>query len=601
MTKTEKIANILINENAYFYQNINNVNISISKIIEQFRIVSSIKTSNYLINKVKIRLNEENIYYSICVFKYSTKPTFIDEPINGWQEEKLAYLLIVEIEDFLVISRKNISKLQEFTKLFKTLDYDTLSTLFVNEDTSFEKFSLKNLNVSDKALREKTVEAIDLKENFSSLGANNYMLNSLRVKNNNEKTSLILNSSRINKFGKKNNINSFCKWSKNLIQQIKNHTASDTFLSIFAEPQDYESLKNSLIPISILFNFSSIYTDFELGIISEIIFIQKDTEDNLITREINIIPFLTKFERLCKITFHNDIYTIENSTSNDLQLKLNEKSISIKSNKLRNVRVIYANGVNMSIIEYINSKNSYIINFDNVDLAYSNRKLFKDNRLLGSISNFLKIFKPHIDLNTVTSEKGNFQPTSTNFDSDSIFGFVENNFINDYDFFICDDLGKEWADHIGVSDNKISFFHSKYNTTSASASAFQDIVGQAQKNLGNLTPQDFQLNSKSNLWNNNYNSTDGVNTNIQRLRKGSNTTDLVNQMKLTSNNPYLRKEIFLIINFISKSSLETFLQNLIDGIAFTERNETIQILWFISSLISSCQELNTEVTIYCKP
>ena len=596
MTTNDKLKNIIINENAYFYQNLDNISISINRIRELFRVISATKTGNYLLNEIKIQLGSENIFYSICIFKYITKPTFIDKPLNTWFEEKLAYLLIVEIEDFIVISKKNISKIQDFLKLLHPLDYEVLSTLFITDDTNFEKFSLKNLNVSDKAVREKTIEAIDLKENFSSLGANTYLLNSLRLSNNNEKTTLMLNSSRINKFGKKENIESFCKWSKNLVNEIKNHNITSTFLSIFAEPQDYESLKVTLVPISILFNFSSIYTDFEQGIISKVVLEQKLENDEILEKEINLIHFLSKFERLCKVSQIEELHKIENSTSFDLELKLNDKSITIRSQKLKKIKLVYANGNYVSIVDYINSKNSFIINFDNIDLAYSNRKLFKDSQLLGNISNFLKIFKPDPDLLNITSEKGNLLSTSTQFDDDSCFGFVEQKFMPHYDFFVCDDLGREWADHIGVTDEKITFIHSKYNTTIASASAFQDIVGQAQKNLGNITPQDFQLDSKNNLWSNNFST-----TNISRLRKGTNIQDLILKIKSTAKNPYLRKEVFLVINFISKSDLEDFLNKLVDGEYFPERNEAIQILWFISSLISSCQELNTEVTIYCKP
>lgn len=602
MTDQEKIDNILINENAYFYENSDNINLSNNKINEIFRIVSSIKTGRYLLKSIGQRFNQhENIHYSICVFKYITKSTFIDKELQNWNEEKLAYLLIVEIDDFIVISRKNISKLQDFLTQFKPLDYTVLSTLFVNDETSFEKFSLKNLNVSDKAVREKTIEAIDLKENFSTLGASNYLLNSLRLKNNDEKTSLILNSSRINKFGKKNSIINFCFWAKNLVTQIKNHTNKNTFLSIFADPQDYESLKDSLMPISILFNFSYINSDLEQGLINKVILRKFDREGVLVEKEINLIDNLTKFERLCKVELIDNTYRVQNTTIKDLEIKLNDKSITIRSQKLRDVKIIHDNGNEISIIDYINGKNSFIVNFDSVDLAYSNRKLFRDSRLLGSIPNFLKIFKTDSRLDNVTSEKGNFALNSTSFEQTSIFGFVEDHFQNNFDYFVCDDLGREWADHIGVSDNKITFIHSKFKNSNASASAFQDIVGQAQKNLGNLTPQDFHLEAKRNLWDSNYNSAKGTNTTIRRIRKGNNSTEIINQFKQTINNPYLRKEIILTINFISKSDLETYLENLMTGIKFAERNETIQILWFISSLISSCQELNTEVTIYCRP
>lgn len=603
MTEQEKLKNIIINENAYIFHNTENINISKYKIDVLFRDASVIKSSNFLLKEVKkpLTVNNLEVKYSICIFKYNTKPTFIEKSIENWIETKLAYLLIVEISDYIVISKKNVSKIHDFLKQFNPLDYKILSTLFVNEDTQFEKFNLKNLNVSDKALREKSLEAIDLKENFSALGANNFMLNSLRLKNSNEKISLILNSSRINKFGKKNSIEDFCSWAEILVNQIKLHTEKETFLSVFAEPQDYESVRNNLIPISILFTFSSLYTDFDNEVISNTI-IRFIDEDLILEKDLDIIKFLKNFERLSKVTydFNHEVFKVVNPTINDIELKFNEKSITLKSPKLKHVILKKSNGTEISIIDYISNSSSFIINFDNIDLVYSNRKLFKDSKLLGNIEHFMKIFVSHIALANCDSEKGLFMAGQTKFADLSIFDFVEQNFMADAEYFICDDLVKEWADHIAIYDSKIIFYHSKYNTTQFSASAFQDIVGQAQKNLGNLSPQTYQLNEKKDLWNSTYNN-DGINTNINRLRKGNNIDDAINQYQASINNPHFKGEVHLVINFISRSTLEQNLNNLRDGIPFARRSEAIQILWFISSLVSSCQEVNKDVYIHCKP
>jgi hypothetical protein len=314
---------------------------------------------------------------------------------------------------------------------------------------------------------------------------------------------------------------------------------------------------------------------------------------------------LSKIERLCQIESSINKrgkieYKVKNPISNDLSLRFNDKSIILKSQKLKNVILINDNGIETSILDYINQSSQFLINFDNLDLIYTNRKLFKDSKLIGNISYFLKIFKPYPDLLNVVSEKGAFTTTKSIFDYNSIFGFVENEFKTNLDYLICDDLSKEWADHIGITDDKIIFFHSKFKESIFSASAFQDIVGQAQKNLGNMSPQDFQLSDKLNFWNTKYEN-DNVITQIDRLRKGSSVTEAITQFKQTIKNPYLKREVFLVINFISKSSLELKLNQLKDGEAFRERNEIIQILWFISSLVSSCQEIGVDVYICCKP
>lgn len=595
MNEEQKMNNILINENAYFYKNIDRVRISRTMIEQVFRDASSVKTGNYLLKIVRrsYPINENSITYSLCVFKYESKPTFIDEEVENWIESKLAYLLIVEVHDYIVISRKNISKVQEFIKQFQPLDYTILSTLFVNENTSFEKFSLKNLNVSDKALREKSLEALDLRENFSSLGANNYMLNSLRVKNEEEKTSLMLNSSRINKFGKKSGIEQFCNWSYSLVNRIKEHIEKETFLSVFAEPQDYESMKDSLNPISILFIFSKLYDDFENGRI--VTFFVRNSKLGK-ERRFNLIQYLDSFERLLKIEKDENVFRIKNTVTDDLELKMNNKSITLQSLKLKNIILQKDDGYDISFIDYINKYCSFILNFENIDLVYSNRKLFKDSKLLGNIEHFIKIFIPFEDLANITSEKGNFTINQTQFADDSIFNFVEKQFLDSSEFFICDDLGREWADHIGITEDRVTFYLSKYKDSSFSATAFQDIIGQAQKNLGNLTPQNYQLMSKRDFWNRSY-----PNSNISRLRKGDNIDDFIHQYQSTIKNPYLKRECYLVINFISKAELQNNLNQLKGGINFAQKNETIQILWFISSLVSSCKEVNIDAYICCKP
>jgi len=286
--------------------------------------------------------------------------------------------------------------------------------------------------------------------------------------------------------------------------------------------------------------------------------------------------------------------------TDDLQIRINEKSITIHSNKLNKVKLITNSGYSRSITEYINTSNQFIINFDRLELVYTNKKLFRDNRLLGNINYFLNAFIPFEELSTINSEKGIFTRGSVNFSVNSCFNFVESNFIEKHDFFVCDDLGNEWADHIGISTDTVSFYHSKFKNVGYSASAFQDIVGQGLKNISNLSPRDYQLNSKQNIWSNFYNPP-LTTTNISRLRKGSNVNDLLEAYKNTIKNPNFNREIYLVVNFISKEGLHERLEKLRDGEAFAERNEVIQILWFLSSFLSVCAEQGIKGYICCKP
>ncbi len=602
MSKQKLIENIILNENAYFFLKKKEGYLSQKLIKNTFREASSEKAGNFLLNEVKLKHQLDGnhyAYYSIAVFKYKRKPTFVDDLIEGWEEKKLAYICIVDFKKHLVIAKRNVSGINEFIKLFSPVDYNILTSIFTTDKTTFEKFSMNNMNISDKSIRQKSLESIDLKENVSTLGLNSYILNNLRINNEDDKISVSLNSSRINKFGTKNRISSFIFWSEKIVQRIINFEPKSSFLSSFATPLDYEEEKDDLEPIAVLITLSKLYMDYEDNRI-ERFFIRKGEEE----KNFNLISVLNNFERLLKIEKHDKDnlpnYKISSQSINDLFISLNKKSITLKSKKLSKVYIQLSGDIICPILQYINSTSGFIITFNTPDIVYSNRKLFKDSRLLENINAFLKIFIPREELKHVVSEKGSFTSSSEKFDRNSIFGFVENSFIDDSCYFICDDLGKEWADHIGLSDDSITFYHSKFKSSNMSASAFQDIIGQAQKNLGNLSPSENQWPLKKALWSKNY-KTDKIETNIKRLRKGDNTSNSIEYFKNLKVYPNLKKKVILVINFISKAQLEDRLNKLKREENFTEKNEVIQILWFISSLISSCQEIGAETYILCKP
>ncbi|GET31455.1 hypothetical protein PbJCM13498_03180 [Prolixibacter bellariivorans] len=602
MTREEQIGNLVLNENAYFYNKIKAGFLPETLIKTTFREASYEKMGRYLLKVVKNkhRLANKDIEYSICVFKYRKKPTFINEEIQEWEEIKLAYIVIVDFDEYVAISKRNISGTKELDKRILSIDYKTISSLFIDDTTTFEKFSMNNMNISDNAIRQKSMEAIDLKENVSTLGLHSYILSNVRLNNDGGKVSLSLNSSRINKFGKKNNLDFFISWADVIVDKIENINDTENFLSSFATPLDFDSERQSLKPIAILLILTKLNADYEANRIESTTLVFNEYK-----RDIDLLSILDSFSRLIEIrefvsAHGNSYFKVNTKIVNDLSISINSKSITLRSQKLKNLIIKFSDETKISIIDYFNKYNSFIINFDRVELVYSHRKLFRDNKLLGNIDAFLSVFRPFKELKEVSSEKGMVEAESTYFSRESIFGFVEDNFLEESRFFLCDDLGKEWADHIGLYEDSISFFHSKYKDSKFSASDFQDIVGQAQKNLGNLSPSEYQWQMKVNFWNNYY-VLDHVSTQINRVRKGESAEAAMEYFKQLQSFPNLKKKVYLVINFISKADLADRLELLKEGKTFKERNEVIQILWFISSLVLSCNEVNAETYIICKP
>lgn len=587
------IERLIFNENAYFYNQYQNL--SRRRIEQIFREVSRDKRGNFNLKLIKqqTRVNNKNLFYSVCVFKYTQSPSFLE---NGLEEEvKYAYLMIIECDNYLVINKKNISGLDKLLRTYiNGLDYDLISRLFLSDRTFFEKFSMSNMDISDNVIRRRNIEAINLKDSYAPFGASKYILNNMRISDSGNKFSLTFNTSRINKLGRKVELEDFLAWVIEVINKIQTFVAQECYLDHFARPLNFQEHIENLRPKSLLFIFNDLISDIEKGLLRNAYYLLGEKR-----RNINLVKYLDAVNKLCEIeSEHNDDsinYRLNNRLDKSLSLRINKNSILIASRKLKKINLDYGDEKELSLQTYINRNQNFIICFEEIEVVYWSRKLFKDSALLGNIEYFMSIFTPFHQLEAITSEKGNPTRASSRFDNDCLFDFTENVLAADCDFIFCDDLGNEWADHITIKESsKIVFFHAKHGNEGLSASDFQIVVAQAQKNLGNIFASENELNRKKLSWVQKYGE-----TNIERLRKGANVDEGVELYRKTLLSPNARKVVYLVVNFISKSRLGRELNNLRQG--QPAPYQVVQILWLLSSLILSCKESNTDVYIACLP
>lgn len=571
-----------ITENAYFFR----LKKAISKrAIENVSASASMgKKGPFLYKEIKETQTFGSVKYFIssAVFKYESNPTFLT---GGTEMEiKYGYLLLVEFDSFLVISKRGTSEfLDLLEKHIVEIDYNTLSKFKITASTQYKKLGVNNLDTSKRAMRRATYEAEDVKGALSTISTGNKIVSTLKIKNNSGLTSIATGTSRVNDLGYKVDIKNFCLWCSKIVTQIAAFKPTSTYLDNFAEPLNYEREIKSLKPVSILFNFSSFLDDLDAGLITRVYY-----ENSGSTREIKLKPIIENHD-LCMDVVYNATskqYEIQNNFDYSLILKKGKNSIGISGSKLKHIYIEYNSGEIVNLLGRINKESLYVVSFQNIDIRYSTRTLFKDNKLLGNIDYFLKSIETSPFLKSALSEKGTVLPTSSSFDATSLFGIIESS-ISSEQYLLCDDLGDEWADYIGFTPNKtIRFYHAKSSSKKYSASAFHDLVSQAIKNIGNF---DFNrdLTSKKVKISSFYSG-----CKIKRLRKGK-ASSCFNDLKETYNSPIIR-EIVLVIDFLDKVQLEGELKKLKTGKA---KNQTIQILWLLSTLIGTCQERGINVRI----
>jgi hypothetical protein len=604
MNRSKKIqaSDLVLNENAYFYKRIKQIDDGF--VVQLFQnVTQDKKTKEIILNEIgtDYQVNGHKINYSLLIFNFEDKPTFIEPTIIIPSELKYSYLLIIQYGNFVIISKRNISGLKELYERVEEIDYYILSRLLVSNVTTFEKFNIKNMDISDTALRNKVLEALNLRNSLPIAVGNRYVLNSLRLNNKGERFSLSLNTSRINKLAEKIDFDELMKWIVNISKKIANFSAKKTYLDIFPIPIEYSIAIQSLTPVCILFALDELMKLFEDNRIKKIYYKNGDKKEDI--KASIFLELLTSFEKFSQLTASVDegegkTYLIDNTIDKSLCVCLNDKSISCKARKLKKIILDIDGTGEQNLIELINKKQNFIINFNKPDYIYFSRCLFQDARLLNIIDPLMEIFCPFLELSTMTSEKGQIKDTLRKFSSDSLFGFIERTLLPDSNVLVCDDLSDEWADFIAIKNDELIFCNAKYSTSQMSASDFHVLVSQTQKNLGRFLATDAEWNSKT-KWKDYY-ALKGVQTKIKRIRKGQDKNNVIEKIMAIQRNVNFQKKIWLVINYISKKELENEFKDLKSKLTNYNKPQVVQLLWLITSLVSICSEFGTQVKIACK-
>ena len=555
------------------------------------------------------------VYYSFMTFKFDEEPSFLEG--SSENEIKYAYLLIIENDKYIFISKKNISNVEkELENFIEYFDYEKFSSFKGDDITKYEKVSMGNMAISDSVIRSRSYEASNLNGIFPMSSSSRAVPRNIRINNNNEIFSITPNTSRIGQRSTKSDIDNYIEWCLSISEEIQRQTNSK-FIEEFAKPISLKKIiDNDAKPIGILFHFQKLENNIS-------------NDDKLYFDDNNVINELDENSIKRLFTILRNIFNVKfNETESKYfiylkgiklgELKLNNKSFTIKDIIHNNIYL--DNQKEESLLDFINNEKNYTIVFNKPEYSYMGKYAFFDEKLLNisSIKRILSIFKTEhslLDLGVIESEKckptkkanetqPDFDARMANFNAlirfpqNSLFYRVEEEFNSGV--LICDDMGNEWADHINIANNKIAFIHSKFTKKDTyGASAMHEVVAQALKNIGRVhaSIKEYESNFNS-KWNENYQETQ-----IPRTMKNGLAITLFNDIREDIENVYLnpnsKRQIYLATPFFSKRQMENNLNNLLTPTT-NPNPHYIQLIWLISSFISSCQDYGIEPYILCK-
>jgi len=596
------LSDLRFSECASFYKLKDGVTLTDANIHSMLVEVTADKMRNYLFD-IEREDGGNRTLFSLRVFKQkNNNPAFFTHPEPGWEEIKAGYFLFIECDRYVVVLKRNASIPKSISDKIENVDYQTLLALETRGDSVFKKLSMQNLDGSDYAMRNKTYESLDLSSNVSTVGISRYYIRSVKGNNGGEKFALTLNSSRINEFVDNLTVRDVCGWVRSKVDEIGQIGAMpDTLLSAFAKPERYSTVYQQLRPSSLLV-FYGLLESIKDEQHAEFYHTNGNGQKRLIDNKVveryisNISKAFTQVQVLEKGD-GNLYYTGEN---NGIEIKITKTGIRLVNQTWKRISIegTVDGEFDGTLQSVINSNHQFNVYFTDRELVYNNNTLFRDTRLLASISQFLKVLKPIDALSGTQYEK--FSAASpagmAAWGPDGIFHVVENEFMPNYTYFICDDYEDEWADHIGIGLDKVSFFVSKHKKSKDSASDFQDVVGQALKDLGNLSPTQGQLNAKAAGWAGPY-----LTSAMQRFRSNVGTVqDAINLWRSNVMSPNYVREMCLVVDFLSYNTFSRQLNDLANNNLVAHEASLYQRLWILSSFVNGCLEVGVKPVIYCK-
>jgi hypothetical protein len=437
---------------------------------------------------------------------------------------------------------------------------------------------------------------------MSTLGANRAIPTGLRIKWGDDTYTVTPNTGRIGQRDERSSLRTLLTWSLAVEQEFARTKPNVGFIDHFAAPLKLSALPAGVHPTGAIFNLAALCDGLEDGTYRRLLRKDGPGQYHEVTGHTGAQILETArqvFEVEQDAVGRNWLFRVPNRRKGEL--KINQKSLTVSGRILRAIYVERMNGERIALSTVINRAQDFLVCFSDPRFAYFGG-LFYDANLLGQIEGFMSIFVPVPELALCTSEKGHLTAHTNQFPADCVLGVIHRNIALGDDFILCDDLSDEWADEIGVctspTNPSISFYVAKHKDVGLSASNFQDVIGQAQKNLAHLNPISAEITAKGLGWGQTYRLR-GVVTQIQRLLKGASVAAAVQAIENVLARPITQRRMCLVISFISRAELDAALAQLKSN--GTGPPQLIQLLWFVSGFIGSCRTVGAVPLIYCQP
>lgn len=508
-----------------------------------------------------------------------------------------SYIVLIEIgKRELVIFRKSCAPISSvLERYFDLASYDELLNTFDDGKTLIQKIGTREMTVTDKGIRARSVEAVDLKGHMSPHAAGRSMPRFTQVRVGDEVLSLSLLSGRINQLSDRMSIADAAAWAKRSFTAMSGPRANKSFFSAFARRVSLDEVfKSGASPAALLFDVQAIQEQLDEQKIQLQFYRRKHgAYDTLKPKHVKRL--LRYLERVFEVAASSKPAVYELRGANRAFLRRNQKSLTPYLALLIGIKIDTGSRY-ITLQSWINDHGHFIVSFDRPEYIYLRKACFRDSAGRSEVDSILNCLEPIQAFTAAASEKGAPTSASVDFDANSLFHLVEQHHAGD-DYILCDDLGNEWADHITLNTSSacLTFIHSKHSSNpSTSASALHEVVGQAVKNLGNMHFTGAVFGTKKTAkFKAMY-----PNSQIPRLRVGDPAKLKSAVAQLVADHRIHRKCVIACTTLSAKQVKAEFAKLKTGSQA---KGNVTQLFWILSSFVHACHGNACVPIVYCRP
>lgn len=457
------------------------------------------------------------------------------------------------------------------------------------------------MSISSNVIRARTVEAVNLSTSLPALGLSRQIVRALRLRTRGRTFIISPTTGLVAEAGVRLGLTGLAIWVHEIAAVLSSGAHPARFLSYFARPIRIDDLPSVVVPTALLLDLAwlrdGLVTEYEVSLVGP-----SGRERQLDAPAVR--AFVEQMMEIGTVDFDPTSATGRVSfpgvgRNYDFVLRQNKASFSLVERRLARLRIKdLASGEVRSLAEAIRDERSLFVTTNDLRFAYAYGQLFEDQRVGAQARAMTGIVEPEAALARCISEKGIGKAgPDCRFAKTSVFGVIERKLAHDDDFLVCDDLGDEWADYIGVrrTPPRITLYHAKHGALSDSTSAFQEVLGQATKNVARLAIVAGDLARKKTKWAGLW----GKPGMVRRVRKGGAAKALCAAYVEAAANPNVSRRICVVTSFASASAVRRVLRRASNGRRLPGHHA--QLVWFLSSFVHTCLELGAEARVICQP